>query len=197
MNQKELNDVFDSVFKEVEELMKAKGEEYSNKKDRLVNFRRGTTPVMKTMESVLMSYCGKHWTSLELHVSGDSELKKEQIREKAKDVIIYMILLIAMGEDRTITFTFGTPELQKAWEKHELERAKKADDLSKTLRAMIGHDRTREKVTLKDLSPHINEVQKEFEEVRSQATLAHITEEDTDAIIESIERIPVEEEPHV
>lgn len=74
-----------------------KGTQYSgDTPNALVNFLDGSKVINITPQSYLLAMATKHWLSLGLWASGKSKQNNDQIVERCKDVIIYMLLLVWM-----------------------------------------------------------------------------------------------------
>jgi hypothetical protein len=81
-------------------LMVTKGKEYSGDSDALANFRRNGAALGLMNETVLLTYAGKHWDSIQSYVKvrqqGANVQLSEPIVGRALDLINYMYLFIAM-----------------------------------------------------------------------------------------------------
>lgn len=78
-------------------LLKEKGSQYSGHADNaLVNFLDGSASVGMSPANYLMALATKHWHSIGLWSSGKSDMSIDLVCERAKDIIVYMLLLIWM-----------------------------------------------------------------------------------------------------
>lgn len=103
-SHKRWNEMIEEMFEEVRHLAKAKGGEYSGDTDRLLNFRRNARGFGIPMELVWGIYAAKHWDAVQQYVQ-DLVNKKERerlepINGRIKDLIVYLLLLEAMLEER-------------------------------------------------------------------------------------------------
>jgi hypothetical protein len=97
----------EEIFDEVRHLAKAKGGEYSGDVDRLLNFRRNGTALDLPMETIWAVYSAKHWDAIMQYIkdlkSGKTRERMEPIDGRIKDLIVYLLLLNAMVEERATT----------------------------------------------------------------------------------------------
>lgn len=92
------------TFREIQELIKVKGGEYSGDVDRLANFRRNAEDQGLPMESVWRTYAGKHWDALTQYVKdlngGKTRQRSEPLEGRVDDLIVYLLLFKAMLRER-------------------------------------------------------------------------------------------------
>lgn len=98
------NKMIEEIFDEVRHLAKAKGGEYSGDVDRLLNFRRNGRALDLPMETIWAVYAAKHWDAIQQYVkdlrTGKERERLEPITGRIKDLIVYLLLLEAMVEER-------------------------------------------------------------------------------------------------
>lgn len=96
--------LMEKTFETCRQLAKLKGAEYSGDTDRLLNFRRASTNLNISMETVWNIYVMKHIDSINQYCAdiqaGKERERAEPIAERALDVIVYMTLFLAMVEER-------------------------------------------------------------------------------------------------
>lgn len=81
------------------DLLKRKGDQYSGASNNaLINFLEGSKVVGQTPANYLMAIATKHWHSLALWSLGKSNKPVGEICERAKDIVVYMLLLMWMAE---------------------------------------------------------------------------------------------------
>jgi hypothetical protein len=94
----------DTVFDRVKELSRLKGGEYSGDIDRLLNFRRNAEALGLPMETVWAVYAAKHWDAVMQYVkdlnTGKTRERMEPIDGRMMDLIVYLVLALAMVEER-------------------------------------------------------------------------------------------------
>lgn len=96
--------IIEAVFDDCRALGVNKGGEYAGDDDRLDNFRRNGDRLGLPMETVWAVYAGKHWDAIQQFIK-DRQLGKERLRTepmagRAKDLIVYLLLFIAMLDER-------------------------------------------------------------------------------------------------
>jgi hypothetical protein len=98
------NKMIEEIFDEVRHLAKAKGGEYSGDLDRLLNFRRNGQALDLPMETIWAVYAAKHWDAVMQYIkdlkSGKERERLESINGRIRDLIVYLLLLEAMVEER-------------------------------------------------------------------------------------------------
>lgn len=98
------NAMIESTFEEVRHLAKAKGGEYSGDTDRLLNFRRNAEALGVPKELIWAVYSAKHWDAIMQYVRDLVDNKKrerlESIDGRIRDLIVYLLLLQAMVDER-------------------------------------------------------------------------------------------------
>lgn len=102
------NDLVDYTFAHVKELSTLKGGEYSGDIDRLLNFRRNAERLGLNKETVWAVYAAKHWDALMQYIQDleaeNGRKRMEEISGRARDLIVYLILFLAMEDERNYTF---------------------------------------------------------------------------------------------
>lgn len=102
------NILVDETFARVKELSTLKGGEYSGDTDRLLNFRRNAERLGLNKETVWAVYAAKHWDALMQYIqdleAGNGRKRMEEISGRARDLIVYLILFLAMEDERNYTF---------------------------------------------------------------------------------------------
>lgn len=100
------NALLDEVIGEIRKLSKLKGGEYAGDFDRLANFRRNAVGLHLSMEQIWGVYAAKHWDAINQYLrdiaTGVTRPRMEPITEKAKDLIVYLILFLAIHDERQI-----------------------------------------------------------------------------------------------
>lgn len=86
-------------------LSSIKGEEYTQgSEDRLSNFRKAAASLSLPMETIWLVYAAKHWDSILTYVQDiqkeNSRQRSEPIKGRAMDMIVYLILFMAVLEER-------------------------------------------------------------------------------------------------
>lgn len=98
--------VLANTISKVRTLAALKGDEYAGDQqvDRLKNFRTIAAQVNAPMELVWFVYTSKHWHALTQYiddvVNKRSRTRMEPIEGRAEDIIVYLILFLAMVEER-------------------------------------------------------------------------------------------------
>jgi len=102
------------TFNEITKLGIEKGGEYSGDKDRLANFRRNAARLGLLKEQVWAVYAGKHWDAIDQHIkdlaSGTLRVKSEPIEGRAHDLLVYLLLFLAMEEERRLELAPRKPD---------------------------------------------------------------------------------------
>lgn len=92
------------TVEEVRNLSSTKGGEYAHGDDRLDNFRRHGAALGLPMEVIWAVYAGKHWDSITTYIrdlhEGHERARTESIAGRAHDLITYLILFLAMVDER-------------------------------------------------------------------------------------------------
>ena len=98
------NEIVEDVVNQIKELSEKKGGEYAGDVDRLANFRRNAKNLDLNMEDIWSVYAAKHWDAIQQYVkdlrSGKKRERLESISGRAHDLIVYLILFLAMVEER-------------------------------------------------------------------------------------------------
>jgi hypothetical protein len=93
-----------STMDQIKKLASLKGGEYSGDVDRLANFRRNGQSLGLPMETIWAVYAGKHWDAIQQYIKDQREGKErtrlEPIGGRVDDLLVYLILLKAMLEER-------------------------------------------------------------------------------------------------
>lgn len=88
----------------IHKLAEQKGGEYAGDTDRLANFRRNGAALGVPMELVWAVYAGKHWDAVQQYVKDlvaqKDRVRAEPISGRVDDLIVYLILLQAILEER-------------------------------------------------------------------------------------------------
>lgn len=95
-DEKFIEQIKDITFKHIDSLLSVKGEEYSQKVNRLENFLDGAAMDKETPEEALYGMVKKHWLSIKKFVREVPLGKRyDPVKwvEKTDDIITYMILL--------------------------------------------------------------------------------------------------------
>lgn len=99
MDRPTFTKLLDQQFDRIRELNSTKGVEYSGHDDVLSDFRVVADQVGITPEQALITYATKHWRAINAYVQ-TGEVKSEPIQGRILDEILYMLLLLAMVEDK-------------------------------------------------------------------------------------------------
>ena len=116
MNQNEFNIHVASILKDIENLLITKGKEYTlDNNDKLCNFKQSALLQHIIPEKVLLGYVSKHiialFNKVDTLISSNEAMfdyKNVSIKdynkfhEYIKDIIVYMLLLLALLKERTI-----------------------------------------------------------------------------------------------
>lgn len=96
--------LLDATIEEIKKLGALKGGEYAGDVDRLANFRRNADAAGTTMELVWRIYASKHWDAI---MQWERDIRDGKTRERAEpisgrvdDMLVYLILLKAMIDER-------------------------------------------------------------------------------------------------
>lgn len=88
----------------IQQLSEQKGGEYAGDVDRLANFRRNADNLGLLMEQIWAVYAGKHWDAIQQYVKdlgeGKTRPRMEPIQGRMDDLIVYLILMKAITEER-------------------------------------------------------------------------------------------------
>jgi hypothetical protein len=98
------NKLLDRVMVQVAALQHVKGQEYSGDVDRLRNFRRAADELGLRQEVIWRVYAGKHWDAITTYVADlvvdRARERSEPIEGRVLDLIVYLLLFLAMCEER-------------------------------------------------------------------------------------------------
>lgn len=101
---KRYDEIVEDAFNKIRKLGVDKGGEYAGDFDRLANFRRNGKNLGLPMETVWAVYAGKHWDALMQYIqdmnTGKSRPRTEPIAGRAHDLMVYLLLFLAMCEER-------------------------------------------------------------------------------------------------
>jgi hypothetical protein len=93
-----------ATYTQMMDLARTKGSEYAHGADRLDNFRRAAKEFDIPMELVWRIYASKHWDSITTYirdlVKGTDRQRSEPISGRIDDLLVYLLLLKAMVEER-------------------------------------------------------------------------------------------------
>jgi hypothetical protein len=102
--QEQWGRLFDRTIEECRRLALVKGGEYSGDAERLRNFRWASEEQGIPQELVWRIYAGKHWDAIGQYVKdlldGRERTRGEPIEGRAHDLIVYLLLFLAMCEER-------------------------------------------------------------------------------------------------
>jgi len=90
---------FNEILNRCLNILKTKAVDYASDTDRLAEFRATAEAMDTSMEQVLGTYVNKHMRSIFTYCRGE-ELKGEPVEEKIMDVIVYMMLLFKMVQEK-------------------------------------------------------------------------------------------------
>lgn len=103
-SHKRYDELLFKVTEEIQKLSSLKGGEYAGDDDRLANFRRNAEALGLPMETVWAVYAAKHWDAVMQYVkdlnNGATRERLEPIDGRAHDLIVYLILFLAITEER-------------------------------------------------------------------------------------------------
>ena len=99
MNQLEMRNLMELIFKKINKTRKAGQEEYAReKKNAFANFERVGSNLNIDRKKVLLVYLLKHIDGISAYVDGH-ESQREDVRGRITDVIVYLCLLWGMIEE--------------------------------------------------------------------------------------------------
>ena len=129
-----IEDVKESTFLHIDSLLATKGDEYSQKVNRLENFLDGAAMDKQTPEEALWGMLKKHILSIKKFIREVSTGKRyDPVKwaEKTDDIITYMILLKVMNIKRfEVETLISRKETEEILKQEALQRdAEKADQL--------------------------------------------------------------------
>jgi hypothetical protein len=100
----DFEELLQKVITAIRLLSAAKGGEYAGGNDRLANFRRNALQLGVPAEIVWAVYAGKHWDAIQQYVKDiankQDRPRTEEISGRAHDLIVYLILFIAMEDEK-------------------------------------------------------------------------------------------------
>jgi hypothetical protein len=98
------NEIVEETIRELKKLGELKGGEYAGDTDRLANFRRNAVALGCNMELIWAVYCAKHWDAVMQYIqdlqTGKQRTRLEPITGRIDDIIVYLLLLKCMVEER-------------------------------------------------------------------------------------------------
>lgn len=98
------NKIIEETIASIRKLSVEKGGEYAGDNDRLANFRRNASEAGTTMELVWRIYAAKHWDAVMQYEkdlrTGKTRPRSEPITGRIDDLIVYLLLLKLMVEER-------------------------------------------------------------------------------------------------
>lgn len=105
MTPREFNElIFAPTIKQMEELARVKGGEYSGDADRLANFKRNAEALGLDPLQVWAVYAAKHWDSLMTFIKDigaeTSRPRSEPIEGRADDLMVYLLLFKGLLYDQ-------------------------------------------------------------------------------------------------
>lgn len=116
-------DCVEEVLKDLELQFQKKNQEYATPQSRWANFTDGAVLQGETPEQVLLGYTAKQIVNLFAAKSNPQKLLDvEFINEKAGDIAVYMIILMAMVREKSVT-GFSSAFAEAAEKHEELSRA--------------------------------------------------------------------------
>ncbi len=99
MTLEEFDKFFEGMVEEERQLLSKKGQEYSGKADRHLNFKRLAAQLNLTPEQVLWVYLTKHLDGILSYIRGEYR-GSEPIRGRIQDARNYLALLAGMIEGK-------------------------------------------------------------------------------------------------
>ena len=101
----------DLFLQDVFATMKSKGHDYrqGNDKDLLHNFRTVAGTIDTTIEKCWATYFYKHYAALMTYVQ-KGQVESEPIKERVKDLIVYLVLFIRIIDERENNLRSGRPK---------------------------------------------------------------------------------------
>lgn len=103
MTLKERERITKEIFDECMKVGRAKGQDYAGKEDTLHNFKGIADDLGLTKYQVWAVYCSKQIYSIMNSIKLDPnnpQVESEPLRERIKDVIVYMVILQALMEEK-------------------------------------------------------------------------------------------------
>lgn len=106
MHHDRVTAVLKETFEKAIYLRETKGREYSGTVDALENFKRNARDTCSDPILVWRIYAGKHWDSINTYVQdinkGITRETVEPIDGRIDDLIVYLILLKCLNEDKGV-----------------------------------------------------------------------------------------------
>lgn len=102
MNRQELLTKAETRISELLSIFREKNDEYA-KEDALHNFKKVARSRAISPEEVLMGFVSKHWAALDdfvVDIASGKVRPRAMWKEKTGDIILYMLLLDSMVDDR-------------------------------------------------------------------------------------------------
>jgi len=132
MKRDDFETFLDGVLGDVRKLFLEKRSQYAKDDEVLHNFKDVATSDDTTPEDVLWGFVRKHWSAIKLMINfdkypghspsvsstgvTDNRFTLAQYKDKCMDVINYMILLMAIVEDRDSNKTYTEPIWDATWD---------------------------------------------------------------------------------
>lgn len=134
--------LLDRTVGEIKALASSKGAEYTQGNgDRLDNFRRNGQALGLPMETVWGVYAGKHWDAVQTYIrdigTGVQRTRSEPISGRVDDLLVYLLLLKAMLEERDASAP-GKAQVEKEPCEHQWHRLDRYSDTCVFCNAMRG-----------------------------------------------------------
>ncbi len=101
MNYDEEMATFDEISAACKELLSKKGDDYSGREDRLLNFKRLGNELNLPPRQVLWVYLRKHLDAITSYVRDGKLESCESLRSRVTDAINYLVLLECLRMDET------------------------------------------------------------------------------------------------
>lgn len=98
MNRTKYNQLVEKLVAEELELAAKKGKDYAGDADVCANFKRAADNLGISKYQIWGVYANKHWDAINAFCK-NGKVESEPLRERAKDVRIYLQLLLAMFEE--------------------------------------------------------------------------------------------------
>lgn len=99
----ELAELQSEVFKDCTEILKAKNADYSRGEEALQAFKESAAKLDISPEKMLGGYMNKHFRAMWAYITDpERELASESFDSRIKDIINYLVLLLAMKREREL-----------------------------------------------------------------------------------------------
>ena len=107
MTYTEFQSLFDKNLEEIKALMNRKGNDYTDGRDRLSNFKEQAKRLGMTPYQVWAVYANKHWDAINAFVRNNGQLESEPIESRIHDIIVYSFLLLGIVQETTAPTVTG------------------------------------------------------------------------------------------